>query len=163
MEPELEEALYMEFPYLFRPLFEDQYHSTQQQPSHPHVRQIRIRSGWYKILYNLCLALNAIIAKEGLDPTQVYFTTIKQKFGVLRVYMRYGSRSTGDELGKAVAKASEESGRTCEECGEVGELRMERWWTVRCDGCYARWREERERELRRWVVERKERKGRWVY
>ena len=161
MEPELEEALYMEFPYLFSILFEDQYQAPQQ-PSNPHVSQIHIRSGWYKILYNLCLTLNAIIAKEGLDPTNVYFTTIKQKFGVLRVYMRSTSRSPGDDLGQALARATEESGRTCEECGEAGELRMERWRAVRCDRCQVMWREERERRLRCWVAEQKERKGRWV-
>lgn len=65
-----------------------------------------------------------------------------------------------DDIGEALAKATEESGRTCEDCGAVGKLRAARWVAVRCDGCDARWREER--ESKSCVVERKEQKGRWV-
>ena len=129
MEPHLEEALYMEFPYLFSFLF-DQYKSAEA--SEPHKSQIRTRSGWYKILYNLCLALNSIIAREGIDPKLVYFTTIKQKFGGLRVYMTHPSAPVG-AIGEALAKATEESKRTCEDCGAVGELRAAWWVAVRCD------------------------------
>ena len=45
----------MEFPYLFRAYTE---HSSYQE-------HIETDSGWYKIIYNLCLALNAVIDKEG--------------------------------------------------------------------------------------------------
>lgn len=42
-------------------------------------------------------------------------------------------------------KAVEESERTCETCGEEGEMWTEGWRGGRCDGCERRWREEKAR------------------
>ena len=75
--------------------------------------------------------------RTGIDPLEFYFTCVKEKFGLLRVYT---SRYL-DATDKAIGKAVEESERTCESCGEIGEMRHAGWMAVRCDDCEKRYRE----------------------
>ncbi|KAG7006450.1 hypothetical protein G7Y79_00014g036250 [Physcia stellaris] len=131
MKPHLVQYLHADFPPLFRVLT---LPTKQPEP-------IPIGDGWYQILRNLCLSLTGIITDQGLDPQAYYFTHIKEKFGLLRFGLTGDREATDEVRGKAV----EESERTCETCGEEGEMRTEGWMAVRCDGCERRWREEKAR------------------
>ena len=57
-------------------------------------------------------------------------TTVKEKFGGLRVYLT----SSTDEMEAAIDEAEAESFKTCEECGAPGVLRSDGGWLMTaCD------------------------------
>ena len=90
-----------------------------------------IGDGWYQLYLHLCTDLTAIIDLKDLDPSEFFFVQVKEKFGLLRVYMS----SETDDMRIAIQKAEEESERTCETCGMEGTLRHDGWMKVRCDEC----------------------------
>lgn len=53
---------------------------------------------------------------------------IKEKFGTLRVYLNGSS----DEVHARIAQAEHESGVTCRECGQPGEMDGDGWLKVSC-------------------------------
>jgi hypothetical protein len=72
--------------------------------------------GWAKILDKL----------YDVKPRSVYVAQVKEKFGGLRFYV--GSAS--EEFFDAIDAAEEESYKTCEQCGEPGELREDLSWIL---------------------------------
>ena len=86
------------------------------------------RDGWYAVIDRLLTAIETAGLAESANIVQ-----IKQKFGGLRVY---GLPHT-EALQALVTIAEEEARRTCERCGEPGELRPKGWFEVRCDACEA--------------------------
>jgi hypothetical protein len=92
------------------------------------IRQLPMR-GWWPILADLHCQLVRV------DP-DYRFAQIKEKFGVLRVYLDMSSDRALDEADRIVAVAESRSARTCERCGEAGELcRDRRRWMTLCDAC----------------------------
>ena len=94
--------------------------------------------GWDHIIDTLDNKLS------NIDPNYD-INQVKEKFGLLRYYY---TPSTGfwkpdggktdeyDAMSLAVSQAEGESGRTCEECGDPGEMRDERHWLrTLCDPC----------------------------
>lgn len=143
MKTTLSQSLYTQFPTLHaQPTLPD----TQS----PLSVELDIGDGWYQIYYKLCNELQCIIDIHELDPTAFHFTTVKQKLGLLRVYMH----ARTDETAKAVGRAVEESGRTCERCGGEGRLYVGRRMRVRCEGCRRADEVERAAETARYRVER---------
>jgi hypothetical protein len=57
---------------------------------------------------------------------------IKEKFGLLRVYIGEGTKAMFDRINKA----EEDSAYICEECGGEGKLRDTRWVRTLCDSCF---------------------------
>ena len=107
---------------------------------------IQVLSGWYEILYRLSSFISTVVSEKRLDPQEYCYEQIKEKFGLLRVYMVGG---TTDEMDQAIRIAEEESARTCEVCGREGQLGNMR---VRCNDCEER--RQQEQHKRKW--ERKE-------
>lgn len=81
--------------------------------------------GWWGILTNLTLVLEKIA--PGFAVHQ-----IKEKFGGLRYYTT-ALPNLGHTL---VSWAENQSERTCEICGDYGELRTVGWWKTSCDYHY---------------------------
>jgi hypothetical protein len=72
--------------------------------------------GWYDIINKLCTAIQKHL-DENPDVPQVVTQQAKEKFGTLRFHV-YG----GDEyIHHLIEHAEEESGRTCEVCGNPGK------------------------------------------
>ncbi len=91
--------------------------------------------GWYKIIYELSEKITSIIAKDPkLDPKEYSASQVKEKFGGLRFYMS----ATNEDISQAISTAAQESFKTCERCGEPGELRQGDWLRTLCDGCKER-------------------------
>jgi hypothetical protein len=82
--------------------------------------------GWELIIRKLA---------EKLEPMGVVATQVKEKFGTLRFYTSGGS----DAAYEAIDDATDESARTCEVCGDYGELRGRGWMQTLCDDCHERW------------------------
>ena len=139
---ELTQSLYDDFPALF------QRHTLAMNQSCMYFG-IQVLSGWYQILYRLSSSISAVVSEKKLDPQEYCYEQIKEKFGLLRVYM-VGGRT--EEMGQAIRRAEEESARTCEVCGREGQLSNKGWMRVRCNDCEER-REQEQRERKR---ERKE-------
>ncbi len=92
-----------------------------------------VGNGWRGILLRLHEQIVAI--DPGYSVVQV-----KEKFGGLRVYLRYVpgmDDNTGrEQIRDAVWAAEEESYRTCEDCGKPGVKReSRRWIRTLCDTC----------------------------
>lgn len=83
-------------------------------------------SGWYDIIDELLDKLKKI------DP-DIVILQIKEKFGILRVYVR---TSKIPEVDKAINMAQNRSESTCERCGKHGITRQVGDWTrTLCTAC----------------------------
>lgn len=116
MTPELEGKLITKYPKLFR-----QAHLSERESCMG--RGVETGDGWFHILDQLCERLTAL---GGVELAQV-----KEKFGLLRVYVDGYSAASEDLL----AWAERASGTTCEQCGRPGKLNRRGWQRVRCQEC----------------------------
>lgn len=80
--------------------------------------------GWFDLLWQLC---------EELEDygSAVKVLQVKEKFGGLRFYTNYSD----DTIDAAVERAEQEAAKTCERCGEPGELRGGSWLKTLCNKC----------------------------
>lgn len=89
-----------------------------------------VGEGWFEILWNLCVALEAIARRrigEGHTPLRV--VQIKEKYGTLRVYVEGGF----DEVFDLIDAAETASSTTCEACGQPGNtLCLDDWDQTLC-------------------------------
>lgn len=82
--------------------------------------------GWLQLIHDL---IEELIA-AGWDKQT---TQVKEKFGGLRFYINSGS----EEIWNIISKYETLSYKTCETCGETGELRNDLgWWRTLCDKHY---------------------------
>lgn len=90
--------------------------------------------GWYTILDKLCYLIQQHVDREifGLGNglvEQVVATQVKEKYGTLRFYVG----GADDYIYDLIDKAEVLSAYTCDVCGEVGRMRGNSWFMVRCD------------------------------
>lgn len=113
-----QEEIIRSFPVLFR-----------------HIKWIPVGIGWYGIIYDLCVKIEAIIKEEYKDvPTDdlPVFQDFKEKFGSLRVSVYNASERVLD----AVEEAESLSESTCEPCGRKSKIEKTRGWLFnRCERC----------------------------
>lgn len=89
--------------------------------------------GWYTIVRDLCLTIKALNETKYHDtPSKIKIEQIKEKFGLLRIYL---NKNDDDELKRIISKAIEATSITCESCGKMGKIREDGWIRVRCDSC----------------------------
>lgn len=100
-----------------------------------------VGDGWFNIVDKMCnslLKLNNIQREKDLD-NHCLLSQVKEKFGTLRVYVDIYTHGSGDEYTQDVYNiiriAENESCKTCEVCGEPGEINRGGWLSVRCDAC----------------------------
>ena len=86
--------------------------------------------GWFKIIDQLSADITLLDEKNG---TTTIAVQVKEKYGGLRFYVQAGS----DAIFDLIDAAEEESLKTCEMCGEPGELRGVGWVSTMCDKCWA--------------------------
>jgi len=87
--------------------------------------------GWFNILDQLFKIIQQHIdlkAKAGKEVTQVVAVQVKEKFGGLRFYYDGGD----EKIFGMVRMAEAMSYKTCETCGNPGELKNEGWMKVCC-------------------------------
>ncbi|KAF2655603.1 hypothetical protein K491DRAFT_423291 [Lophiostoma macrostomum CBS 122681] len=118
--------------------------------------QFECADGWYNIIYRLSYQLASIIANdESLAGKNVKVFQVKEKFGTMRFYM---SRYT-NEVHEAIAKAQEESAKTCETCGVDGDgvgLKTDGWVRTICEECEVERKGKEEERKRQWLMRRKQ-------
>lgn len=94
-----------------------------------------VGGGWNGIVSKASAALAALGPVDTGDPVidgRLAVIQVKEKFGGLRIYLNFDTEET-DAIVKA---AAEEAARTCEFCGNPGELYTKRgWFTTLCKEC----------------------------
>jgi len=83
--------------------------------------------GWYDII-------NELSAK--LEPLGAVAVQVKEKFGGLRFYIEGIDKSVSEEVYAAISEAEGKSYKTCESCGEPGELKGQGWVITMCNKCW---------------------------
>lgn len=88
--------------------------------------------GWYDLLYELSEKLeNLILEMPEEERERFRASQVKEKFGLLRVYMS----SETDEMSKLIEEAENKSETICEQCGKPGKLYTQGWCIVQCPEC----------------------------
>jgi hypothetical protein len=115
MNQTLTDRLHLDFPNLF-----------------PTKLWFECGDGWYDLLRSTCITLSwhlKTMPDELRD--QIFFQQIKEKFGLLRLYLS----ETTPFIDGVVAMAEEHSSSVCEECGYPGKERPGGWIKTLCDVC----------------------------
>ena len=89
---------------------------------------ICVGDGWFNILCWMCGEIQKWCDQNN---TQVEFTQIKEKFGLLRVY----TNTSNDAIDDIIMIAEEISSKQCEICGRRGKLREIDWMVTLCWRC----------------------------
>ena len=87
--------------------------------------------GWYQIIDDLCAKIKAYVNEQRVKYPKftVEAIQVKEKFGVLRFYIDYGD----DYIYNLITEATEKSRKTCDVCGEPGNLATyNHWWMTLC-------------------------------
>jgi hypothetical protein len=89
---------------------------------------IECGNGWNDLIYDLCKEIEKTDALMSCR-----FTQIKEKWGLLRVYINYGD----DKIYDLIYEYEKKSSKICELCGEKAKTRsIHRWLTTLCDKHY---------------------------
>lgn len=106
---------------------------------------LAIGDGWLPLVEQLMDYLQFQHDKNGYP--QCVFEQVKEKFGSLRVYVKweactsntaeYGIKfnRTAENLQNLIDFVSFQSSKVCELCGQPGSIRGEHWVQCRCDDC----------------------------
>ena len=86
----------------------------------------------HNIIEKFCEKISPLV-KDFPEDDPLMFVQVKEKFGTLRIYMTHYN----ELIDEATKEAEEASAITCEECGEPGSYRDDRYWKVtECDECH---------------------------
>jgi hypothetical protein len=126
MKPELSERLLTRFPWA-RP-------DESDTKSPWTLFGFECGDGWFRLICDMLDEMEAAHKKNGLE-VKVTVGQIKEKFGILRVYLD----SDLDEVYKIVGKYQEKSKEVCYDCGKRGIPRkLSGWQTTMCKSCEER-------------------------
>ncbi len=123
-----ERALVEKYPTLFRQWHLDAF-------NHCMGRGIEVQEGWYPLIDELAAEISLLAPpKDDPDFPQYEFGQIKQKFGLLRVYMDPHT----EEVAAVVSKYESRSEHVCERCGSTdgAGIRSGGWMAARCFNCF---------------------------
>ncbi len=127
MKKSLDEALFRDFPLLYRDREKD-FSQTNMCWGFP-------GDGWEPIIRKLSTDIEAIIKAMPTKRRQLYRAAqVKEKFGALRFYMT----TTTSLIESLIADAEELSRITCEHCGAPGELVGKHWVKTLCPPCHTK-------------------------
>lgn len=114
----------------------DEYPQLFQNPAdtrYGHLNKvISCGKGWYNIINNVCKVVDQHI-KNNPRKEQIKILQIKEKFGILTIYVQ-----NGDEYIKAINNfAKTISSITCEYCGEEAKITKLKtgWLKTICNRC----------------------------
>lgn len=99
----------------------------------PKATSIDIGDGWYNIVDSLfsCISNNVLNNKS----LKITITTVKQKFGYLRIYLHQGT-SPDSRIDGMVRLAEELSIKVCEHCGSFDAKKLNSVYVVNlCPSC----------------------------
>jgi len=127
MNEKLTNRLFHEFPNLYRDKNENMQNTVL-------CWGIGTSDGWFQIIYDLSKKLEEMILELPESKREhIRASQVKEKYGTLRFYMTASS----DRMNEAIGQAEELCIKTCEYCGQSGELRcLIGWFSTECDSCF---------------------------
>jgi hypothetical protein len=84
--------------------------------------------GWFNLIKDLSEKIEDYNNSLGDDEYPCIAVQVKEKYGTLRFYVNGGT----DEIFNWIDEAETKSEKTCEVCGDPGELKTSGWCMVRC-------------------------------
>ena len=91
--------------------------------------------GWYEVIRGFCTDVTNLYKEKGL-PVGITVMQIKEKFGLIRIYVNVDDPEMYPVVNKIISKWEEVSARTCELCGADGTIRKKNGWLqTSCDKC----------------------------
>lgn len=95
-----------------------------------HTFDFSTSPGWFKNISNL---IEELISNEY--DKEIKIVQVKEKFGGLRFYCRINEGSTLEysKISEIISKYDDLCYKTCELCGEPGELIKGGWYKTRCE------------------------------
>ena len=98
---------------------------------------LEIGNGWFDLMYELCEELEQLNSK-GLE-----FTQVKEKWGMLRIYVN----SATEECYDMIHEYEKKSSHICEECGKKGTNKQTfGWFSTMCTKCRNIYKKSKERK-----------------
>ena len=122
MKQELDDCLCQRYPDIFRDRHKDSDETGM-------CWGFSCGNGWFEIIDRLCADISAQVIAGTMPP--VVARQVKEKMGSLRFHFRGGN----EESRRLIEVARQESERTCEECGQPGELHSMIGQVVLCREC----------------------------
>ena len=130
-EKEVDDAFRSRFAHQFTP---------RRMNGYNYKAEISIGKGWFNLIRNLCQDIDDFFGYDmGHSIKGFKWVQIKEKFGTLRAYydVKKLEGQGSEKLREIINKYEKLSAITCEECGDVGELRSATgWYTTKCDKHY---------------------------
>lgn len=118
MKKELQEKLYNKYPQFF---IQKDYDMSETCM----CWGINCNEGWFNLL-------DELIGKIVKAEPKTEAVQIKEKYGILKVYVTKGSQ----KVENLIDKYEEKSSKVCEDCGKSGKLHdIEGWLYTVCDEC----------------------------
>jgi hypothetical protein len=126
MKRELEEKLFRQFPWL-------EARNVWSGKKLGFCISMSCDDGWYQLINDLCKGIDKVLKNCSPEFVEGFFVEqVKEKFSTLRFYTSYGN----DEIFGLITEAEEKSSKTCEHCGNDGELcTRHSWLRTLCDKC----------------------------
>jgi len=95
-------------------------------------RSFECNDGWFQIIWNLSLAIEAQARKEGRNEAKwPEANLVQEKYGTLRFYLHEAS----DVMLELAQAAEDKSGLICEICGAPGQTYDDSWINTSCISC----------------------------
>jgi len=116
MKKQLEQKLYKKYPSIF-------VQRTLPMSESAMGWGCQCGDSWFSIIDDLCEKVMKVA------PT-IQFTTVKEKYGTLRVYTNLDGR---DKVEQLLSDAEKKSAITCEQCGKPGKtVQIHGWYSTVC-------------------------------
>ena len=80
--------------------------------------------GWYQLIYNCLEEIEQLYKSKNADISELRFYQIKEKYARLMIYL--GSYIDG--VMDILSKYEDLSAKTCEVCGNPGDIRIKGYW-----------------------------------
>lgn len=124
MKVELQNKIVSDFPKLFY------YFHNSEISRYPMIYGIETGDGWSSLIYDLCEEIQNWCDKNN---KQVRFTQVKQKFGLLRIYLD----KNYEEIDNMISIAERKSKEICENCGSLENVYSTTGWIIYlCEKCH---------------------------
>ena len=104
---------------------------------------LRCSEGWLSIIVDLVMKLE-MRARKTPPGQQQEIRCIKEKMGILRVYVSQINKFDDLDIEKAVEKSK----TTCEDCGGEGKPYSDGWMRTLCEPCVLNWKVVRQHAAR---------------
>ena len=90
--------------------------------------------GWFDLIYKLCNDIQKELDKpQNIETKNNFcFAQVKEKFGLLRIYVNYSN----EKINKLISIAENKSNKICMNCGKKGSLDKRFHWLITlCKEC----------------------------